>query len=156
MHLDIDIQLAKEIFNYDSETGVITYKKARGNRAAGSEAGVLNKEGYRRVTINKRQYLAHRIAWAIHHGEDPGELEIDHINKDRTDNRISNLRKCTRTVNAQNTAGKGACFTRNGWQCDVTHNGKHHYIGRFKTEAEATAAYRSKKQELINSETYNI
>lgn len=81
-------------FSYDAATGTITRNDRKGT-------GSYDKDGYLIIKINSRQYKAHRLAWFLFYGEFP-EMEIDHINRDRTDNRISNLRESTRQENATN------------------------------------------------------
>ena len=92
----------KALFNYDSETGKLTNACNRGCRAMkGEEAGFLNKEGYLCVKIEKKQYRAHRIIWLYVNGSFEDEV-IDHINGDKQDNRIENLRCISRSGNAKN------------------------------------------------------
>ena len=90
-----------EFLSYDAETGHF-YRKSNDKRADTSMT-----IGYRRVRLNidgiHHEFLAHRVAWLMAHGVWP-ENEIDHINGDRNDNSISNLRHVTRVKNARNTA----------------------------------------------------
>lgn len=81
-------------FSYDAETGVITRNDRKGS-------GSYDKDGYLIIKVNAKQYKAHRLAWFLFYGEFP-EMEIDHINRDRTDNKISNLRESSRLENIAN------------------------------------------------------
>ena len=64
-------------------------------------AGTVLANGYRQVSFKKRFYKAHRIVWALHYG-DPGNSLIDHINYDKSDNRIENLRLATHAEQQRN------------------------------------------------------
>ena len=88
---------------YDRETGIFTRQDNRpGQPAVMRDAGWINAVGYRVFAFEGRDFLAHRVAWALVHGVDPGELHVDHINGIRHDNRIENLRAVSQTVNMQN------------------------------------------------------
>lgn len=86
-------------FSYNSQTGEITRDDRR------NSLGSLDKDGYLIIKIKKRQYKAHRIAWLLHYGRFPTK-EIDHINRNRSDNRISNLREVDRCENNRNSSKK--------------------------------------------------
>ena len=92
------------LYNYDPETGIITRKGIT------QPLGSLHKPtGYWVIhckdSEGKRQNIyAHRLAYALYHGKDPYPLEIDHINRDRRDNRISNLRAVSKSENQHNRA----------------------------------------------------
>jgi len=98
---------ASELFSYDSETGIFTKKTSyKGSRGSiGDVAGTTHKKGYRELsaTVNKvrKKLKAHRVAWFMVHGELPDQ--VDHINQDRGDNRMVNLRACTNGQNKINT-----------------------------------------------------
>jgi hypothetical protein len=105
-----DYKLAKELFSYDPETGILkrTAPIMRSNgagitsRGVGEPAGWLDGDGYLRVRMPKmRQIPVHRIAWLMQTGKWPKE-QIDHINGVRTDNRWINLRDVSCAVNSQN------------------------------------------------------
>jgi hypothetical protein len=91
--------------------------------------------------------MASRLAWLLHYGEWPGkDIEMDHVNLDRSDDRIANLRKATKNQNMQNVPTrrdglKGASFKHGLWRARITHNGERYFLGNFSTEAEAHAAY---------------
>jgi hypothetical protein len=89
-------------FTYDPSTGVITrVAKCRGQGAIGPVMQVCSSTGYKNMVIEGRRYLQHRVAWFMLHGEQP-EV-IDHINRDRLDNRMRNLRNVNVQTNSMNT-----------------------------------------------------
>ena len=102
--------------------------------------------GYRRVGNE----LAHRVAWRLMTGEDPGHLYVDHINGDRADNRWENLRLVTPQQNAWNRKAKGYTYIerRNQYRAGTYHRGSYILIGYFDTEEDAAAAYAAKVFEL--------
>lgn len=89
----------KEHFNYDSITGEIT----RNDRK--DSFGSYDKDGYLIIKIKKQQFKSHRLAWFLYYGFFP-KTELDHINRIRTDNRISNLRLANRFINTNNVNRK--------------------------------------------------
>ncbi|WP_278445217.1 HNH endonuclease [Stutzerimonas kunmingensis] len=139
----------KELLSYDPATGVFTWKKARGNKPAGSTAGTVN-HGYLVTKCDKIGYLNHRLAWLYVHGSFP-ELEIDHINRDKADNRLCNLRLATTSQNQHNaavrsdstTGVKGVSLHRpsNKYRAAICVKGERTVLGYFTTIAEAAAAY---------------
>lgn len=96
-------ELKSELY-YNKETGAFTWKVSNNNRIkVGDEAGSISKRnGYIQIKIKKRLYRAHRLAWLYVYGVMPTK-EIDHIDHDRTNNKISNLREVTRQQNSKNT-----------------------------------------------------
>ena len=94
----------KELLDYDPETGVFTWIKPRTGVPLGAEAGSMTHDGYRRIVVDQQEYRAHRLAWLYVYGEMPSGV-IDHINRVRDDNRISNLRDVTCRVNSHNHGG---------------------------------------------------
>lgn len=88
-----------EHFKYNAETGIIT----RTDRV--NSNGSYDKDGYLIIKIKGRQFKAHRLAWLLYYKEFPKQ-EIDHINRNRADNRICNLRDVSRSVNVCNTTKK--------------------------------------------------
>ena len=141
----------REVLNYDADTGVFTWRiKLNRKVVVGSEAGSLKPKGYVSIRIDGHPYYAHRLAWCYVYGSWPPE-EIDHINGDRADNRIANLRAATRKQNMENRAHsigasgyRGVCWleANQKWRASITHNGKNLYLGLFGTAEEASAVYK--------------
>jgi len=129
----------KELLNYDQETGVFTWKVSKPGRNFGSIAGTRHVNGYTHIQLNRKIYKAHRLAWLYVHGYFP-EC-IDHINNNRDDNRIVNLRESTITQNnhnsrisKNNTSGiKGICWHKKSkkWMAQLCSYGKTIYLGLF-------------------------
>ena len=139
------VERVRELFSYEPETGLITWAKRRFGVKFGSEAGTEHK-GYKRVKVDSKLILAHRIAWAMHYGAWP-EGDLDHINRNRSDNRITNLREASRSGNMINRAypkgGSGVTGVsrhKRGWQASIRVNGRSVYLGIFKTIEDAASA----------------
>lgn len=142
-------QLAMESLGYDPATGVFVRKKAGRfqSRFVGKEAGYVSKRGYVVIQLGKKLHFAHRLAWLIIHGELPPE--IDHINRNCSDNRIKNLRPATHTQNKQNSSahkkrGILPCGVRKDgkkFQAKIRHNKKQVHLGSFATPVEAESVY---------------
>jgi len=139
---DLTAKRLREIINYDPITGILT------SRGSGADIGRIQARGYVHVTVFGRSYLAHRIAWIFVNGVWPTN-EIDHINGDRADNRLTNLREATTSENAQNRktrADNTSGFTgvrphQSAWRADIKINGKYKFVGSYSTPELAYAAY---------------
>jgi hypothetical protein len=108
-----DIEHLRQILSYRPETGLFKWKATLSNRAkAGDVAGSPNTKGYISIKVEGRQYKAHRLAWYFVYGQDPSDLEIDHKDLDKGNNRIENLRLATKAQNntAQNKMSKYISF----------------------------------------------
>lgn len=148
--LRMDTEDIKQVVGYDPETGVIFWLVSRKKSQAGEEAGHIHKSGYRHIEIFGRHYAAHRLAWFLHYGVNP-KHQIDHINKNKSDNRMCNLREATNGQNRSNTRSsskhglKGVCFKpwlkEKPWEARITKNKKVIYLGCYKTKEEAHSAY---------------
>ncbi len=145
----------KSILLYCQHNGKFTWLvNAARNVKAGREAGRLSF-GYIRITINGMQFNAHRLAWLYVYGEWPSGC-LDHINGDRSDNRIDNLRPANSVENGQNrrrNSNNKSGFTgvtRSGdmWRAAITVNGKYNHLGFCLDVRDAANAYRSAKQKL--------
>lgn len=137
----------KAKYTYDPETGIFTRNTAWGRQKAGDEAGCLSPQGYRYLNFCGRATPAHRLAWLWVYGEWPTG-DVDHVNRNRLDNRIENLRVVTRSLNIHNSVGramsgdKGVTAASKGkkWEARIMVNHKAIYLGRYATVEEAAAA----------------
>jgi len=116
-------------------------------------AGSVNKRGYREIGLRiagiYKNIQAHRLNWFINHGDVPDIL--DHINRDKEDNRLENLRTCTTSQNGLNrcktkkTSSKYLGVTwmkaKQRWYVRIQVNKRRHHVGYFKSEVEAAKAY---------------
>lgn len=164
----------REILHYNPETGDLVWKrrepKTRGDNVfnakyAGKIAfAYIGSEGYRYGCINGHGRLAaHRVIWAIVHGVFP-EF-IDHINGNRSDNRLANLRAVTKSQNAQNqkcrsdnTSGMmGVNWSNqhNRWRVRIQHNGKRVHVGMYDCIEEAKAAKQTVETQLGYGPNHN-
>jgi hypothetical protein len=151
----ISAEHARSLFSYAPETGVIVRKNGLGN----ASAGYVQKNGYRYINIRGVGLLrAHRLAWLLFYGEWPA-LFVDHINGDRADNRLENLRLVTPTHSAQNKRratstsltgllGVATDKARGRFMARITVDGVRKFIGAYKTPEEAHAAYVEAKRRL--------
>ena len=159
---ELTAEKLRELLHYDPETGIFTRKVSTANRVkVGDVAGCLRGDGYLSIMLQRRLYQAHRLAWLHTYGEWPTG-QIDHINRVRTDNRISNLRDVTHKQNHQNrskpssnTSGHpGVCWHKlnSRWVAQIKHNQKPIHLGYFSTIEEAVAA-RKAAEKLYWSDT---
>jgi len=136
-----------KLFEY--RDGALYWRQSRGSLAkAGDKAGCVNGRGYLVVGIDYRKYLVHRIVWAMH-GNEPVPV-IDHINCDKQDNRIENLRAATQAENMcnsrmtrRNTSGvKGVCWSKSSkkWIGSVWFKKKIHHTPGFDCIDECAKA----------------
>lgn len=163
-----DVGFVRECLRYNRRTGVFTWRKRPrshfvslrawavwNSRYAGQIAGSrLTSKTHQRVywviRLNREHWLAHRLAWLLIHGTDADARDIDHIDRDGLNNRISNLRLATRGQNnvnsglrKDNTTGvKGVHPNKDGYMARVYLNGELHHLGTFPTIKEAAEARR--------------
>lgn len=144
---------------YEPDTGLLRWKVTLCSTAiAGDVAGTKTKKGYIQIQINGRRYYAHRIVWIITHGEIPEGYEIDHIDLDKTNNKLQNLRLVTKSQNLSNRGkqknnktgvkGVSVCTQTGLFKARVMLNRKEYFCGRFKTLEEAKEAVIAKRNEL--------
>lgn len=142
-----------QLLEYDPATGIFLWKLPMGNTSSGKQAGTLKPDGYIRIQIEGRLYYAHRLAWLVSYGEWPPSM-VDHIDGDRKNNSLANLRSATLTENNRNRKRvstkhkKGVKKNGNRWQGRIRAGKKQIHLGTFKTEDEAHAAYCKAAKEL--------
>jgi len=146
--------------SYDPFTGLGTWLLFRSSNAQkGAFAGSLNLTGYIYIRYKTKRYKAHRLFWFLQTGHDPGELTIDHIDENKSNNKFSNLRlatrsqqKCNTTKRLDNSSGhRGVRFhkQRQKYEAFIRINKKQLYLGYYKTFEEAVAARQAKELELF-------
>lgn len=152
----------KSILNYDHDTGVFKWKhrsdipKEINARFSSMMTGEKLDHGYRRIVINSKKYYAHRLAWLYVNGYFP-KITIDHIDGDKSNNKISNLREATYSQNQcnlgtakNNRSGlKGVTYDKrqNNWFARIKINKKQIYLGSYGCPTAAHFAYcRAAKQ----------
>jgi len=133
-----------ELFNYNPITGVLTNKYSRHRRAKINQAvGSKNNWGYLQTSINYKLYLVHRIIWAMVKGVESLPKEIDHRDRDTTNNRIDNLRSgddCVNAINKQQRKDVGVRLHKGSYEAYIKVKGKHLHLGCYKTKDEAKLA----------------
>ncbi len=146
----ITCEEARAALDYDPETGVLVWRiNRKSNKVKGMPAGWLSEKGYICLCYNNIDYLAHRIIWLIYYGQWPNK-QIDHINQDRSDNRISNLRDVSALENNRNhrlhktnTSGVMGIYwdkQKRKWRARITVNGKKKSLGLFNDWLDAVSA----------------
>lgn len=155
----VAIERLRELLAYDPETGALTWRVKRYRVSPGDVVRSRNTKGYVTVMVDQNGLLAHRVAWALTTGAWPNE-QLDHINGDKTDNRLANLREVSNAENRQNrrTAQRdnklsvlGVCrhaAAPGRFMAQIKVSGVKHYLGLFDTPQLAHEAYLRAKREL--------
>lgn len=155
--MNLTLAEVKEYLNYDPDTGIFTWRKSRakGRPIKGSVAGAAHNAGYIRLSINNTSYLAHRVAWFYVTGSWP-KADIDHKDRNRKNNRFSNLREATRGENRYNSATSEnktgfvgiTKLGENRYRARIIAQYRAYHLGVFPTLDEAHEAYQTAKQNL--------
>lgn len=170
--IQMDQDYLKSVLDYNKETGKFTWKKRdliffKSVRAAnsfnskysGKRAGNKNISGYRTIRLHGDNYYEHRLAWMYVYGKFP-KNEIDHINSNRSDNSIKNLRLATRAENSQNqqkapshnkyTKLIGVSFNKRAglFIAQIKINRKNNHLGYFSDPIKAHQAYIEAKRKI--------
>lgn len=141
----------KEYFYY--KEGNLFWSKDIGYKIKrGKEAGCINTKGYKLVGLNRKTYKVHRIIYEMFNGEIPAGKQVDHIDRNKNNNKIENLRivtdqqnKFNRGINKNNTSGhRGVHWNVKSqkWQSRIQVGGRCIHLGYFKNNLEAIQAYR--------------
>lgn len=135
-------------FDYHPD-GFLLWKVAPQGRRVGDRAGTLLSTGYTQIKWNYRKYQAHRLIWAWHFGNLPEYL--DHIDRNKSNNRIENLRPATLKQNAGNVKKRAGttsrwrgvhwCRTAQRWVASIQDGPKKRTLGKYETENEAAWVY---------------
>ena len=145
----IDNKRLHVLLNYNNSTGIFTWKITRRGCKVGSQAGCTAKTGYQMIRLDNTLYLAHRLAWLYTHNVWPSN-QIDHINGNRLDNRLANLREATNMENAHNRIkmrkNNSSGFTgvrkeNSKWLAEIKVNYIPIRLGLFNTPEEAHEVY---------------
>ena len=140
-------------FDYDPETGLFRHRRSTQYKPdlKGKVAGSIGKNGYVALSLVRGNFFyGHRVAWYMVTGQDPLDSHVDHIDRNRSNNRFDNLRIANAIGNHQNRDPKGFCWDaeRQRYRVEIQAFGKKHFVGRFLTVEEAQRAYREKAVEL--------
>lgn len=152
MAINLTLQRLKVLLRYDPDTGNFYRLVTMGSQVAGTIAGTPHKEGYVDLTVDGIRLLAHRLAWFYMTGAWP-VADVDHRDRNKANNRWSNLREASRSQNMANCGAlaNNRCgirgvrlFKRTGrWVASIRVSGKMVHLGYFATADEASIAYRS-------------
>jgi len=157
-------QIAAQILTYNSETGEIVWADVKARSVNNGDPAGWVENGRRRIEIDGRAYLAHRVAYFLQTGQQPPEF-LDHADGDPSNNKFSNLRPATRRqnnrnrrVHANNSTGfRGVMFEKSSglFRARIGVNGRKISLGRFKTPEDASRAYESAARKYFG-EFYRI
>jgi len=159
---NLSAQRARELLDYNSETGIFTWRVNVGRWGrikAGSTTGSPDLNGHLRIQVDGRLYYAHRLAWLMQTGAWP-EGDVDHIDGTPANNRWSNLRDVPHRINTENRRrahrnkpsglpmGVSIDNRDGAFRADITVKGKARSLGRFTDPEQAHQAYLKAKREL--------
>ena len=151
----LTFERANELFHYEPSSGKLFWKKTTAHRVkVGDEAGCVHKgTGYIQIRVDNKLYTLHRIAILLATGVYDKTVQVDHINHDRSDNRLENLRVVSRAENMRNKSrqntnktgitGVQIIYTRKGtkrYRANIMYNNKPIFLGNYDTLEEAAAA----------------
>jgi len=149
-------QAMQELLRYDEKTGEFWWTNNAAKKVAGKIANAKDKHGYICLKVNGKMYKAHRLAWYFVYGSFP-EKNIDHINGNKSDNRICNLRMASLTLNMQNirkaksnssTGLLGISKNGSGWRAEIRIDGKKRNLGTYKNKETAHSIYVEAKRKF--------
>ena len=146
------LELLKELFLYDSESGNLIRRGPASKFGGGPSGSIVGSyhTGYLRVRVAGHHYYVHRLIYMLVTGRDPREMQIDHVNQNRPDNRWCNLRLVTKSENLQNkcqyannkSGVTGVYFRKDSgqWRAAIGSGSTRISLGSFKTKELAIEA----------------
>lgn len=154
----LTVERARELLDYDPETGLLTWKISRPKAKKGAIAGGKAPQGFVQLGVDGGNYKAHRVIWLLVHGVWPPD-QIDHKNGVKDDNRLVNLREATDSLNRENVrkpyANNNSGLLGVHWDqhrrrftAILRKNGRTINLGRYLSKEEAHAAYLQAKRKL--------
>ena len=154
-----------ELLDINTETGIFTWKHTMGGKAKkGQMAGAVDGNGYIKIGIDQIDYFAHRLMWFYVYGAFP-ILNIDHIDRNKSNNKPTNLRIATpkqngenKSLKSNNASGHRGVFLRKylkskPWSVNITNNRKTIHIGYYSTVEEAIEARRQAEDKYFTHHT---
>lgn len=151
---DLSVDRVRCALDYQEATGLFIWKVKKARSVPGSVAGAMGKN-YWYIGFDGLNISAHRLAWFYVYGEWPNG-EIDHIDRNKTNNRIENLRVVGRAENNHNIEANGFTKDRSGYSAQIVSNGKRYFLGSYKTQSSARDAYLSAKRILHPTSPLNV
>lgn len=148
-------ELLRSRLSYDPATGIFSRNKGH------AKVGRIATKGYIQISVAGDRYMAHRLAWLYVHGSWP-DGQIDHINQDKTDNRIANLRVVSNKQNQENiakwiknTSGRrGVRYLRGNWVAEIKQFKKKVHLGSFDTIIDAVSARIKAEREVFTHSSH--
>lgn len=146
-----ELELLEKYLQYDSEAGIAYWKKSPARNTKAWTVAGTKKPDYWVIRFQNSEYQAHRIFWYLHYKEDPAENLVDHIDGNKYNNKISNLRLVNHAQNQMNqtkakstnkTGVLGVCWDKAAqrYKAFITVDKKKKHIGHYKTLEEAAVA----------------
>lgn len=164
----LSYDLLRRLVSYDPKTGLFTRKLvgAKGGslfKPKNIKIGKTDDRGYERIYINNEYFRSHRLAWFYCNGQWPNG-SLDHVDRNKLNNRIDNLRVATQRDNTRNTKARlGKCVPYKGvimrpekgsYRAKIMKNKKQTSLGEFKTPEEAARAYDKAAKEEFGEFAY--
>jgi ribosomal protein S17E len=153
---EMALEALQSYLTYDSENGVFYWTENQTKRLRNKQAGYIDSRGYMCIKFRTKNYKLHRLAWLFYYKELPSK-DIDHIDRNKLNNKIENLRLATKQLNQwnhnsariNNKCGyRGVCNYRGKFAASIKSNHKSKWLGIFDTPELAHQAYLKAKNDL--------